>query len=189
MLCWFPFTHPANCTAFAKALPILPGSCTVPPRWPEPDIKVVAILDLISQDALAGYIFHSLHNFDIPEPIFSWFCQHGPVLISKPLSFSSSSELLSITASFQPRSLERTDNYSVHFIFREKNYTLTSVSELHISARQQAKSQLELCFKVLFPFGWWKGTTLWMLLWEKGFINWQKEFQYSQFPVLSMETS
>jgi len=48
----------------------LSGPCIVPPRWPEPDIKVVAILGPIPQDALAVYTLPGLHNFGIPGPIF-----------------------------------------------------------------------------------------------------------------------
>lgn len=62
------------------------------------------------------------------------------------------SELLSNTVSLQPQRLERTENDRVHSTFREKRIHSTSVSELLISAKQQAESQHNFVKRSSSPF-------------------------------------
>lgn len=132
-------TTPQTTEHLPKALHILPfsGSCIVPTSWPEPDEKMVAILGVIllwqdiSSLICTTTVFQGEYFHDSAYMTQCWFPSHY-------LSLVWTSEHHSQFATTKAgKNRERQGSL---YIQGEK-HTLTSVSELLISAKQQAESQ------------------------------------------------
>lgn len=118
------------------------------------------------------------------------FCQRSSIFNSKPLPFSSSSELLSITVSFQPRRLQRTKNDSIHFMFRKKRILSPQYLSFPFLPSNRPKANINFVKQSSFPFRVMKRHHLVdVALKRKASPTGRKKTQYSQFPVLSMGAS